>query len=299
MNKHLSNLSGVFPAFPTPFAETGEVDVEQLAFNIDKANQLPLKGYVIGGSNGEFAFLTLEERVHVVTEVECRLPKDRILIAGAGMESTQGTIELAQRMGGAGAHYLLIVTPHYFTSKMTAAALETYYHSVADHSPVPVLLYSVPANTGINLPVEAVIRLADHPNIVGMKDSGGDVARIGYMIEKTSDDFAVLAGSVGFFLGALSIGAVGCIGALANIAAEETAMILDRFSHGDFVQAQKVQRRMIEPNYAVTSRFGVPGLKAAMEMKGFYGGPVRSPLLPITKEEKEELQEILVRAELL
>jgi 4-hydroxy-2-oxoglutarate aldolase len=299
LNKHLSNLTGVFPAFPTPFATTGAVEVEQLAFNIEKANQLPFKGYVIGGSNGEFAYLTPEERVHVVTEVECRLADNRILIAGAGMESTRGTIELAQRMGGAGAHYVLIVTPHYFTSKMTVDALENHYRLVADHSPVPVLLYSVPANTGINLPVEAVIRLADHPNIVGMKDSGGDVARIGYMIEKTSDDFAMLAGSVGFFLGALSMGAVGCIGALANIAADETAMIMDRFMHCDLAQAQKIQRRMIEPNYAVTSRFGVPGLKAAMQMKGFYGGPVRSPLLPITEEEEEELREILVRAELL
>jgi len=297
--KKATKLSGIYPAAPTPFKDNEEINFEHLNFNIEKANQLPIDGYVIGGSNGEFAYLSVEERVQVVSAVKESLPDGHTLIAGAGLESTQATIDLTHMMAEAGADFVLIVTPHYFTGRMTADALENHYRLVADTSSVPVLLYSVPANTGINLPVEAVIRLATHPNVVGMKDSGGDIARIGYMIKKTPEDFSMLAGSVGFFLGALAVGAVGCISALVNIAAQDTSKMVDCFRKGDLEQACDIQLRLIEPNYAVTSRFGVAGLKAAMEMQGFYGGPVRSPLLPISDEEKEELREILSRAKLL
>jgi len=297
--KKATKLSGIYPAAPTPFKDNEEINFEHLNFNIEKANQLPIDGYVIGGSNGEFAYLSVEERVQVVSAVKESLPDGHTLIAGAGLESTQATIDLTHMMAEAGADFVLIVTPHYFTGRMTADALENHYRLVAETSSVPVLLYSVPANTGINLPVEAVIRLATHPNVVGMKDSGGDIARIGYMIKKTPEDFSMLAGSVGFFLGALAVGAVGCISALVNIAAQDTSKMVDCFRKGDLEQACDIQLRLIEPNYAVTSRFGVAGLKAAMEMQGFYGGPVRSPLLPISDEEKEELREILSRAKLL
>jgi len=295
----VTKLTGIFPAVPTPFKEVGSVDFEHLEFNMNHANQLPIDGYVIGGSNGEFAYLSVEERVQVVSAVRQLIPEDRVLIAGAGMESTQATVDLTHRMEEAGADFVLVVTPHYFKGRMTAEAFEQHYQRVAEASRIPVLLYSVPANTGINLPVEAVLRLAEHPNIVGMKDSGGDITRIGYMIKKTPDDFCMLAGSVGFFLGSLALGAVGCVGALVNIAAQDIAEMVKCFQGGELQQAREIQLRLIEPNYAVTSRFGVPGLKAAMEMQGFYGGPVRSPLLPLSEEEKAEIREILIQANLL
>ncbi len=292
-------LSGNFPAVPTPFKQNGEVDFDHLKLNIEKFNQLPLAGYVIGGSNGEFAYLSVEERVQVVKVVKECLPQDRVLIAGAGMESTQATIDLTRRMAEVGAHAALVVTPHYFTGKMTAEALEHHYLSVAESSTLPILLYSVPANTGLILPAEAVIRLAPHPNIVGMKDSGGDITRIGYLVHYTPDDFAMFAGSAGFYLSALVVGAVGLVGALANIAAQELAQMVDAFQKGQLELAREIQLRLIAPNYAVTSRFGVAGLKTAMEMKGFYGGPVRSPLLPLSPEEKSELRRILEEGQLL
>jgi 4-hydroxy-2-oxoglutarate aldolase len=292
-------LSGNFPAVPTPFLDSGEVDFDHLRHNIKKLNQLPLDGYVIGGSNGEFAYLSVEERVLVVKKVRGWLPHDRILIAGAGMESTKATIDLTKSMAEAGAHAALVVTPHYFTGKMTAEALEKHYLSVADVSPLPILLYSVPANTGLILPAEAVLRLAPHPNIVGMKDSGGDITRIGYLVEYTPDDFAIFAGSAGFYLAALVIGAVGLVGALANIAAPDLARMVDAFRTGELEIAREIQLRLIAPNYAVTSRYGVAGLKAAMDMLGFYGGPVRSPLLPLTDEEMSELRRILEEGQLL
>jgi len=292
-------FSGNYPAVPTPFQEMGQVDFENLKFNIEKLNQLPLAGYVIGGSNGEFAYMSVEERVEVVKAVKEWLPQDRVLIAGAGMESTQATIALTKNMAEAGAHAVLIVTPHYFTGKMTAEALENHYHAVAEASPLPVLLYSVPANTGLILPAEAVLRLAPHPNIVGMKDSGGDITRIGYLIQYTPDDFAVFAGSAGFYLGALAIGAAGLVGALANIAAPDLARMVDAFRKGQLEAAREIQLRLIAPNYAVTSRFGVAGLKSAMGMMGFYGGPVRTPLMPLSEEETIELRKILEEGQLL
>lgn len=258
-----------------------------------------MDGYVIGGSNGEFAYLTIDERFHVVRAVKEGLPPDRVLIAGAGMESTRATIDLTQRMADAGADAVLVLTPHYFTGKMTADALEHHYLEVAEASPLPVLLYSVPANTGLNLPAEAVIHLAPHPNIVGMKDSGGDITRIGHLVKNTPDDFSMFAGSGGFYLGALAIGVVGLVGALANIAAPELAQMVDHFRQGQLDKARDLQLRLIAPNYAVTSRFGVAGLKSAMEMMGFYGGPVRSPLLPLSADEKIELRRILTEADLL
>ena len=258
-----------------------------------------MDGYVIGGSNGEFAYLTIDERFQVVKAVNEGLPPDRKLIAGAGMESTRATIELTHRMADAGADAVLVITPHYFTGKMTADALEHHYLEVAEASPLPILLYSVPANTGLNLPVEAVFRLAPHQNIIGMKDSGGDITRIGHLVKNTPDDFSMFAGSGGFYLGALAVGVVGLVGALANIAAPEIAKMVDHFHHGQLNKARDIQLRLIAPNYAVTSQYGVAGLKSAMEMMGFYGGPVRSPLLPLSDDEKSELRRILTEAELL
>jgi len=292
-------LAGNFPAVPTPFDERGEVDFKHLEFNLQKLNQLPLDGYVVGGSNGEFTLLTLEERVQVVQVVKEGLPLDRGLIAGAGMESTRATIDLIERMAEVGAHAVLIVTPHYYTGRMTAEALEQHYIAIADRAPIPILLYSVPANTGLILPAEAVLRLSSHPNIIGMKDSGGDITRIGYLIKHTPEEFSMFAGSAGFYLGALVVGAAGLVGALANVAAQDLAQMVEHFHKGQLEKARDIQLKLIKPNYAVTSRFGVAGLKAAMEMQGFYGGPVRSPLLPLRSEEKDELREILSEAGLL
>jgi 4-hydroxy-2-oxoglutarate aldolase len=292
-------LSGIFPAIPTLFQENGDVDYEHLRSNLDLLNSMPLDGYVIGGSNGEFVYLTPEERVRVVAIAREILPEDRLLIAGAGMESTRATIEMTHKMALAGAQAVLLVTPGYFKASMTSEALEYHYRQIADASPVPILLYSVPANTGINLPVEAIIRLAPHPKIIGMKDSGGDITRIGLLVKETPEDFSLLAGSAGFLLGALAVGAVGCIAALANIAAHEMTKILAYFREGKMEEARVIQLRLIASNYAVTSRFGVAGLKAALDMLGFYGGPVRSPLLPIDEEKKRELAEILREADLL
>ena len=292
-------LRGLFPATPTPFDGQGSLALEELARNLLTWNRQPLDGYVLLGSNGEAVLLTVEERVRLVRAARPAVPAERLLIAGAGMESTAETIELARLLAAAGADAVIVVTPHYYRGRMTAAALEGYYEQVADAAPVPVILYSVPANTGIDLPIETVARLAQHGNILGVKDSGGDVVKIGRMVQAVPPGFAVLAGSAGFLLAALSVGAVGGVMALANLAAEPLARLLAAVKVGDLDTARQLQGRLLEPNLAVTARFGVAGLKAALDVQGLYGGPVRPPLLPLGAEDKAALVTVLARGGLL
>ena len=294
------SLAGIFPPIPTPFKDDLQIDYDHLQSNLNRWNQEPLTGYVVCGSNGEYTYLTLDERVELIRAARQVIPGGGLLIAGSGMESTRETIDLTCRMAQAGADAAIVVTPCYYRGRMTAAALEQHYRQVADASPIPVVLYSVPANTGLDLPAQVAISLAKHPNIIGMKDSGGDVTKIGYMAHETrADDFQILAGSAGFLLGALAVGAVGGVCALANIAADGLTSLWKYFCQGDTMKAREIQLPLIEANMAVTARFGVPGLKAAMDLLGYYGGPVRSPLMPLPEEDKVTLRNILTKAELL
>ncbi|MDP7260162.1 MAG: dihydrodipicolinate synthase family protein [Anaerolineales bacterium] len=293
------SLAGVFPAVPTPFSADGEIDCDRLRSNIEHLNAEPLSGYLLQGSNGEFVFLDADERVDVVRVARAAIPTERLLIAGSGMESTLATIALTNRMAEAGADVALVVTPHYFKARMTVAALENHYRQVAAVAALPIMLYSVPAFTGIDLPVEVVISLATHENIIGIKESSGDASKIGLMVRDTPDDFQVLTGSASSFLAGLAVGAVGGIMAFANIAAGHLAELLSSFQEGDLERAAEIQRRLIAPNQAVTSKFGVAGLKAALDILGDYGGSVRAPLLPLQDSERNELRAILGASGLL
>jgi 4-hydroxy-2-oxoglutarate aldolase len=290
------NLAGVFPPVTTPFQSNGDLALEQLRATLERMNALPLSGYVLGGSNGEFTSLSVEDRLAVTTLARDVTPPGRLLIGGSGMESTRATIALTRQIGAIGVDAVMVVTPGYFKARMSGAALEAHYRAVADAAPVPVLLYNVPANTGVELPQESVARLSEHPNI---KDSGGDITRIGWMVGATRPGFQILAGSAGFLLAALAVGAVGTVSALANIAAHELATIVDRFRTGDRDGARALQHRMIAINSAVTRQFGVAGLKAAQEMLGWYGGPPRAPLLAASDEERATIRRLLGESGLL
>jgi 4-hydroxy-2-oxoglutarate aldolase len=293
------NLAGIYPPISTPFTDRGEIAFDHLSANLSRWNEWPLDGYVVGGSNGEFVSQSFEERVAVVKAVREEMSFNHLLIAGAGMHSTRETVDLAQAMAAVGADAVLIVTPSYYKSKMDLRALRGHYYAVADVSPVPVLLYNVPANTGVDMPARTILELAQHANIIGIKDSSGDLAKMGSVVDAAPQGFQVLAGSGSFFLPALAIGAVGLIAALVNLAAGDLARIHMLFRDGQLGDARKLQLKLIETNSAVTSRFGVAGLKAALDLLGFYGGPVRSPLQSLEADEREELQNILVRAGLL
>ncbi|XP_062466430.1 4-hydroxy-2-oxoglutarate aldolase, mitochondrial isoform X1 [Pezoporus occidentalis] len=285
------DLGGIFPPLATPFSPMQEVDYARLEGNLRRYASMPFRGLVVLGSNGEYPYLAPQERLEVVSCVRRALPRDRLLLAGSGCESTQATVQLTLSMAEAGADVVLVVTPCYYRGAMTSAALVQHYTEVADASPIPVVLYSVPANTGLDLPLEAVVTLAQHPNILGIKDSGGDITRIGLMVHKTrQEDFQVLAGSAGFLLASYALGASGGICALANVLGAPLCQLDRLCREGRWQEACELQHRLIEPNTAVTRRFGIPGLKKAMEWFGYYGGPCRAPLAPLSPPQVEELR---------
>ncbi|KAM3864517.1 4-hydroxy-2-oxoglutarate aldolase, mitochondrial [Diretmus argenteus] len=285
------DISGIYPPIATPFTAQEDVDYDRLEENLQRYGQMPFRGLVVQGSNGEYPFLAEEERVEVVRRVRRVLPADKLLMAGSGCESTRATVQMTERMAAAGADAALVVTPCFYKSKMDSTALIQHFTKVADSSPVPVVLYSVPANTGLELPLDAVVVLAQHPNILGLKDSGGDITRIGLIVHKTkTQDFQVLAGSAGFLMASYCVGAVGGVCALANVLGREVCELERLCVSGRWEEARELQQRLIEPNAAVTRKFAMPGLKQAMEWFGFHGGACRSPLQPLTEAEIQQLR---------
>jgi len=295
----MPQLEGIFPPIPTPFDADGEIDVVALAENLAWWNRFDLSGVVVLGSNGEAVLLDEDEKLALIEAVRAGVAEDRSMIVGTGAQSTRATIGLTQAAAGAGADAALVLPPSYYKSQMTANVLERHFRAVADASPIPVVLYNMPACTGIDLTAELIIALAGHANIIGLKDSGGDVAKLGRIQGALDGRFRILAGSASFLLPALSVGAVGGILALANIAPRQCVEIFRLAAEGDVSTARDLQVRMILPNTAVTRRWGVPGLKAAMEMLGLRGGPVRLPLLPLGPKERDELRSILLEARIL
>lgn len=293
------SLRGILAPLPTAFDAGEGLNLDRLARNVRRWNEEPLAGYVVGGSNGEFPLLTPGERLEVLRAVVGARAPGRLVIGGASMEATAATAELARAVAGAGADAVIVVTPWYYKGKMTAAALVAHYTEVADASPVPVIVYNMPANTGVDIPLPAVVELSRHPNIVGIKESLPDVVKIGRMARSSSPGFQVLAGSGGFLLPALAAGAVGGVLALANLAARPLDRLMQSFARGDLAAARAAHFELIELNALVTERYGVAGLKAALDLLGFYGGPVRRPLMGVSSAEREEIRGALVEAGIL
>jgi 4-hydroxy-2-oxoglutarate aldolase len=287
------NLSGVFPPLTTSFNQDGSVALDRIQHNLNYYNQFKMNGYVVLGSNGEFVLLDEYEKISIIETVRNNMPDDKPLLAGVGCESTQAAIRLAKRAAKAGANGALVINPSYYKGMMTNKAMSVYFNTVADNSPIPIILYNMPASTGIELSSDLIVSVSKHPNIIGLKDSGGNVTKMGEVVKRTSNDFQVFAGSAGFFLPALSIGAVGGIMALANIAPLDCLNILTLFKEGKMEAAQNLQVRIIVLNQAITRIGGVPALKAAMDYIGLYGGPVRGPLLTAENSEIQKIKKIM------
>lgn len=292
-----SNLSGIYPPIVTPFLEE-EVSFQYLTDNIEKLNQSGIRGVVVLGSNGENVFLSEKEKIEVVHTVIKSASKDMKIIAGTGCESTRETINLTNEMAEIGAHAALIVTPSYYGSKMNDEALINYYSAVAEKSEIPIMLYNVPKFTGVNISESVVSILSKHPNIVGIKDSSGNVNQLGQYLNCVDSDFNVLVGTAGALLGALTLGCKGGILALANIVPEKCVEIYQLVEEGKIKEARDLQLRMIPVNYAITAQYGISGLKYAMDLLGYKGGEVRSPLLPTKLEEQKAIRKILLEAKL-
>lgn len=299
MEKPTIPLHGVFPPIPTPFDAQGHIAHDALVENLKRWNQYDLAGYVVLGSNGEGVYLTVDEKAQVWEVARQAIPADKLLVAGTGCESTRQTIALGSRAADAGADALLVLTPHYYDGQMTPDALTRHFEAVADHAAVPVILYNMPRLTHVDMDAVTVTRLAQHPNVIGIKDSGGDVSKLAQIVGAVEDGFQVLAGSAGFFFPALTVGAVGGVMALANVAPQPLIDLYRLFQAGRWDEAAAVQRRLVPVNTAVTARFGVPGLKAALDMLGYYGGPVRSPLQKMADRELQQLRRVLVAGKTL
>ena len=292
------DLNGIFPPISTPFVN-GKIAYEKLESNIEKWSETGLKGFVVLGSNGEYVYLSEQEKRDVVETVVQSSPADMLIVVGSGCESTLETLRLTEDCAKMGAHAALVITPFYYGGKMTEAALINHYTVVADGSPIPIVLYSVPKFTHISLTAGIVSLLSKHPNIIGIKDSSGDVNLLGEFLNNVDEAFHVLVGAAGVLYGALTIGCSGGIVALANVAPENCVEIFELVKEGKLEKAKELQLRMIPVNKAVTSTYGISGLKAAMDMLGYFGGDPRLPLLPLSEVEKSEIKEILDRAELL
>lgn len=292
------DLHGIFPPIATPFIN-GKVAYDKLASNVAKWNRTGLQGFVVLGSNGEYVYLSEEEKRTVVDTVVQSATKEMRVIAGTGCESTTETLRLTEDCARLGAHAALVVTPHYYAGRMGEAALMKHFSELADHSPIPILLYNVPKFTHINMAADFVSRLSEHPNIVGLKDSSGNVIQLQEILNGVAEDFSVLVGTAGVLFSGLTIGCVGAISALANVAPEACVKIFDRVKAGDLDGARELQLKMIPVNQAVTAIYGVPGLKTAMDMRGYFGGDPRLPLLPSSEQERSEIEAVLKKAGLL
>jgi 4-hydroxy-2-oxoglutarate aldolase len=292
------NLHGIFPPITTPF-ENGKVAFDKLGANVEKLSKTGITGIVALGSNGEYVYLSEKEKRDVIEAVVRAVPDNMPVIAGTACESAAETIRLTCDSAELGARAALLTPPHYYGGKMTDEALARFYSTVADNIPIPALLYNVPKFTHLNLTAGLVSRLSKHPNILGIKDSSGNVNLLGQYLNNSESNFNVLVGTAGVLFSGLALGCVGGIVALANVAPEACVKIHALVNQGNFKEAKRLQLQMLPVNNAVTVTYGISGLKAAMGMLDYFGGDPRLPLLPATQQDKIEVREILIQAALL
>ncbi|MBP6909666.1 MAG: dihydrodipicolinate synthase family protein [Candidatus Saccharicenans sp.] len=285
-------LKGVYAALTTPFVE-GQVSRDKFRENIEKFNKTGLAGYVVLGSTGEAPFLDDEESETLVREAKKSAAAGKVIIAGTARESAEWTIKFTNRLVEAGAEAALVRPPSYYKAKMNYEALRDFYLRVADGVKIPVILYNIPQNTQIQLPLELVVDLASHQNIIGLKESGGQIAFLGEVIKKVPADFFYFTGSGSVFYSALELGASGAILALANVAPELCVKLYELFQAGQKDEARELQYRLIPLNRAVTETYSLAAVKYALDRRGFQGGPCRSPLLPLDEKAKKAIDSIL------
>jgi len=287
-------LHGVLPPVATPF-QNGRVAIDKLKKNFHKWNQTGLSGFLVIGSNGEAVFLNEKEKMKVIETSREAIPKSKIMMVGTGMEATQETIRATNQAAKMGADYALVVTPCYFKGSMKPQILYEHFIAVAESSRIGILLYNVPQFTGINMEPELVAKLSEHPNIIGIKDSSGNIGQLSEIVHLSQKRFAVFVGSAPVFFPALCVGASGGILAVAQVAPQECVTIFNLFKKGKMDEARALQERLTPLAKAVTTKYGIGGLKMAMDLAGYFGGDPRPPLKTPGKEVEEELKRLLLR----
>jgi 4-hydroxy-2-oxoglutarate aldolase len=289
----VKKLNGILLPFPTPFDGEGRIDEPALRSNIESWNKTGITGHVILGSTGERVHLTERECLDVIETARESVPSHLAFIVGAGQQSTQATIDEIRHVAEAGADAVLVITPHFYRAEMTQNALVNHYLAVADASPVPVLLYSVPQFTNVTLQPETIARLSGHENIIGVKDSSGDILNLAETVRLVPEDFVVLTGNGSALYPALCVGARGAILAVGCIAPRLSVAIYEAYQSGEHEQAREMQQRLTRLTRGVSGRYGISGLKAALDMLGYAGGRVRAPLSDTTEEARREIRAVL------
>jgi 4-hydroxy-2-oxoglutarate aldolase len=287
------DLGGVYPALTTPFAADGEVSLADVKYNIERYNSTGIAGFVVLGSTGESVLLSRREMDDILTTVRDAAGQGKRLIAGTGAESTQDTIERTKRAAELGYHFALVKTPHYYKPAYKPEVLIAHYRRVADASPIPVLLYSVPIFTGVTLEAPEVGALAEHPNIVGIKESSGHVMRVAEIVGACPADFQVLTGSAGTMLAGLTVGAKGAILALGSALPEMCVALFDLYRNGEIDKARALQNTLLKASKVIQSEHAIAGIKFVMDQRGYHGGIPRLPLVPLPEVHKQRVLDML------
>jgi 4-hydroxy-2-oxoglutarate aldolase len=290
------SLRGVIPPLVTPFRADGCLDLPAFEAVVEALAVHDLAGFLVLGSNGEAGSLDAEEKEALVAAARRRAPR-RFLLVGTGMESTRATVALSRRVADLGADAVLVLTPHYYKARMTPDALRLHFEAVADGSPVPVYLYSVPAFTGLPWPPGLAGALAPHPRIAGMKESSGDVGLLSRIVSSVPEGFEVACGNALVFYPALCAGAAGGVLAVANCVPGAAVALHRAFVAGEHARARRIQDALLPLASAIAATYGVAGLKLAMSLAGLPGGEVRSPLLPAPASAVDELRPLVEKAE--
>ena len=285
-------LHGIYPPIATPFDSNGDIWKVKLQHNIGKWNLTGLGGYVVCGSTGESVMLSTDEKIHLWQWAAEFASPDKLLIAGTGVESVRETVDLTNRAAAIGYRAAMVRTPHYYKSLIdNAAAQMLYFRAVADQAKIPLIIYNWPQATGVDIPAEAVAALSEHPNIIAIKESNGNLEKVLRMIREVKKGFQVLVGSAPTLAPSLAVGAVGAVLAFANAAPYATISIWEAHRTREPQAALDWQNRIGHAAALVTTKYGVPGLKYAMDLAGYYGGPPRLPLTvpgPAAKREIED-----------
>jgi 4-hydroxy-2-oxoglutarate aldolase len=287
------NLQGIFPALTTPFASDESVSLSALKENVCFYNETSVSGFVVLGSTGESVMLSREEADAILITAREAASPSKILLAGTGAESTADTIARTKRAAALGYPYALVKTPYYYKPVYRAENFIRHYRAVADASPIPILLYSVPQFTGVTLETPEILALAEHPNIVGIKDSSGHIHRVGEIVAGAPDNFSVLTGGAAVIYPALVAGARGAILALASALPEKCAELYEFVRSGQHENARRLHLLLVQASKRIVSENGIPGLKYAMDLRGYHGGLPRLPLLPPGGTQKRAIWDIV------
>lgn len=292
----VAQLGGIFPPVASPFNRRGEIDEKAFRANLQRYARTGLNGVLVAGSTGEAAYLTEAERLRLVEIARELIRPPKLLMAGTGLESTAATLRLSREAVARGADAVLLVPPNYYKPAMRPGVLENHFRTIADGLKRPVLLYSIPQYTGFQMDVAMIGRLSRHPNIVGMKESSGNLDFVRAILRRVKPGFRFLVGSGLLFPAVLEAGACGAVLGQATFEPAICLSLHEAFRRQDGEATEMLRARLVMLLNEITTRYGIPGVKAAMDLSGYVGGDPRPPLLPLKAADRRRIASVLKQA---